>query len=202
MAEFTADQRQAMASNGQAMSDGSYPIPDAEHLGKAIQAVGRGSGSHDAIRKHIIGRAKTLGLSDRIPDGWNADGSVSKADVIKTEITAPLIADQSQQIVYGVVLTPDQVDSQGDTVTAQEIEKAAHKWLVEYRKHDVQHDGNAAAMEPVESFIAPADLSISGPPVLKGAWVIGVHVNDAGTWDRVQKGELTGFSIGGTAERV
>jgi hypothetical protein len=124
------------------------------------------------------------------------------ADVIKTEITAPIIADQAQQIVYGVVLTPDQVDSQGDTVTAAEIEKAAHKWLVEYRKHDVQHDGQPAAMEPVESFIAPADLSIEGQPVLKGAWVIGVHVNDAPTWERVQKGELTGFSIGGTAERV
>lgn len=198
MAEFTADERRAMAANGQAMSDGSYPIRNEQDLSNAVQAVGRGSGSHDAIRQHIATRAKALGLTSRLPDSW----PVSKADIIKTEITAPLIADQSQQIVYGVVLTPDQVDSQGDTVTAQEIEKAAHKWLVEYRKHDVQHDGQAAAMEPVESFIAPADLSISGQPVLKGAWVIGVHVNDAGTWDRVQKGELTGFSIGGTAERV
>jgi hypothetical protein len=36
-------------------------------------------GNKAAIRKYIIGRAKALGLSDAIPDHWNADGTVGSA---------------------------------------------------------------------------------------------------------------------------
>jgi ATP-dependent protease ClpP protease subunit len=76
-AKYNADDRKRMASNGQAMPDGSYPIADAEDLDNAIHAVGRGGGSHDAIRKHIIKRAAALGLSSRIPDSWGSDGSMN-----------------------------------------------------------------------------------------------------------------------------
>lgn len=75
-AKYTADDIKTMAKNGQAMSDGSYPIGDRSDLVKAISAVGRGSGSHDAIRAHIMRRAKVLGLMDLIPDNWMADGSM------------------------------------------------------------------------------------------------------------------------------
>jgi len=71
----TAD-RKRMASSGEAMPDGSYPVADSEDLDNAIHAVGRGGADHDAIRRHIISRAKALGLSSRIPDDWNADGSI------------------------------------------------------------------------------------------------------------------------------
>src|SRR5215472_1536376 len=81
MAKYNAGQLQAMAAKGQAMKNASgepsYPIADADDLSNAIHAVGRGGSSHDAIRKHIIARAKALGLSSRIPDNWNPDGSMS-----------------------------------------------------------------------------------------------------------------------------
>lgn len=76
-AKYNADDRKKMAANGQAMPDGSYPIADKEDLQNAIHAVGRGSGSHMAIRKHIVKRAKALGATDMIPADWNADGSMS-----------------------------------------------------------------------------------------------------------------------------
>lgn len=83
MATPDAATMKRLRSMGQAMAPapGSgrparYQIRNADDLDKAIKAVGRGSGSHDAIRKFIIGRAKALGLSSRIPDNWNADGSV------------------------------------------------------------------------------------------------------------------------------
>ena len=72
--KYNADDRRRMASNGQAMPDGSYPIADEEDLHNAIHAVGRGGSSHDAIRRHIIKRAKALGLSSAIPDNWDASG--------------------------------------------------------------------------------------------------------------------------------
>ncbi|HEY8976303.1 MAG TPA: hypothetical protein VIN75_18960 [Burkholderiaceae bacterium] len=83
-AKYNTDDRKRMSGNGQAMDDGSYPIADEEDLDNAIHAVGRGSGGHDAIRRHIISRAKSLGASSKIPDNWGSDGSlktgVSKAD--------------------------------------------------------------------------------------------------------------------------
>ena len=78
--------RDRMAKSGQAMEDGSYPIADAEDLDNAIHAVGRGGADHDAIRAHIIKRAAALGLSSKIPDNWNADGSMK--DLAEAEILA------------------------------------------------------------------------------------------------------------------
>lgn len=76
MAKYDADQRSTMAKNGQAMADGSYPIADEADLDNAIHAVGRGGADHDAIRAHIIKRAKAMGQMSKIPDNWAADGSL------------------------------------------------------------------------------------------------------------------------------
>lgn len=81
-AKYNQSDRDDMAKSGEAMSDGSYPIKDKEDLQNAIHAVGRGNADHDAIRKHVIARAKTLGLSDMIPDNWAADGSLKQANAI------------------------------------------------------------------------------------------------------------------------
>jgi hypothetical protein len=67
-----------MAASGQAMPDGSYYIRNRGDLQNAIDAVGRGNAPHDAIRRHIIARAKTLGCSEMIPDNWSASGSNTK----------------------------------------------------------------------------------------------------------------------------
>lgn len=79
-ADLNTAARKYAASKGWAMKDGSYPIRPANmhgatDLAKAIQAVGRGGGSHDAIRAHIISRAKAIGMSDKIPENWSSGGS-------------------------------------------------------------------------------------------------------------------------------
>lgn len=74
--KYSDDDREKMAKSGETMPDGSYPIKDAEDMDNAIHAVGRGGADHDDIRKYIIGRAKDLDMSDKIPDNWNADGSL------------------------------------------------------------------------------------------------------------------------------
>ncbi len=71
--------RDKAASSGAAMPDGSYPILACEgenSVDTAVSAVGRGSGSHNAIRKHIMTRARSLGCSSKIPENWNDDGSL------------------------------------------------------------------------------------------------------------------------------
>jgi hypothetical protein len=131
-----------------------------------------------------------------------APSKATKTEKVDKAFTTELWKDDAAQIVYGVVMQPDVADSQGDIVTAAEIEQAAHRYLAESRLQDVQHSEEAAGAVPVESFIAPSDMEYHGRPVLKGSWVMASHVADADIWQQIVKGELTGYSIGGTAERV
>lgn len=69
-------QGKAMAAPGQGRP-GRFNIRNASELDDAIQAVGRvPADGRPAVRKFITQRAKALGLSARIPDSWNADGTL------------------------------------------------------------------------------------------------------------------------------
>ena len=67
--KFSSKQREEMASSGEAMPDGSYPIANKTDLMNAIRSWGRG-GADPEVKAHIKRRAKALGLSDMIPDNW------------------------------------------------------------------------------------------------------------------------------------
>ena len=69
--------RERMASEGQAMPDGSFPIANGTDLRNAIQSVGRSS-DYAAAKKHIITRARALGMTDTLPESWK--NSVKKTD--------------------------------------------------------------------------------------------------------------------------
>ena len=80
-AKYDTAQLKALKAAGHTLpGTTSYPIDDQDDLEKAIKAVGRGNADHDTIRKYIIGRAKDMGLSDLIPDDWNADGSIKRSN--------------------------------------------------------------------------------------------------------------------------
>lgn len=72
---FTAEQRRQASATGAAMPGGRYPIESKEDLHNAIRAVGRGKGSHAAIRAHIMSRARALGLTSELPDDWKTKKS-------------------------------------------------------------------------------------------------------------------------------
>ena len=197
---LSAAQRRALPDSAyvfpaKAPGSGSYPVPDVEHARKALQLSG-GKPEHAQVKAAVYRRYPQLKPSD-----------ATKADAVAVEKAAPLAVDEAQHMVYGVVLNPGVTDSQGDVVSAPDIEKAAHRWLTAYRQHDVQHSelAKGADGEPicevVESFIAPQDLEVAGQAVRKGAWVLGAQVNDHDTWQAVSEGRLTGFSIGGSGVR-
>jgi hypothetical protein len=93
------------------MPDGSYPIKTKADLRKAIRAVGRGGAEHDKIRKHIITRAKALGLEAMVPKNWNADGSLQTAD--KAEGDEELVAKAEQVLRDARALAPSLVKADG-----------------------------------------------------------------------------------------
>jgi hypothetical protein len=114
--------------------------------------------------------------------------------------------DSWEQIVYGVVLAPDEEDSQGDTMSAAEIQKTAHKYLASQIVGQ-EHLGPMDSATVVESYIAPQDLSFADAPegaqgIPKGAWVLGVHIEDKKVWRDVLSKKFTGFSVGGFGDRT
>jgi len=54
----------------------------------------------------------------------------------------------------------------------------------------------------LESYLAPTDFAVGDVSVRRGTWMLAVRVLSDELWDRVKGGDLTGFSIGGTARRL
>ena len=83
----TVKQRAAFAKSGVAMPDGSFYIRNESDLDAAIHAVGRATPTNNetetarrnAVRRHIIERANQMKMSSKIPDTWNADGSLKQS---------------------------------------------------------------------------------------------------------------------------
>lgn len=73
---FSTDQRKKMAGKGQAMSNESFPIANAEDLHNAIRLAGNAK-DPAAARRHIIRRARALGLTKLIPDTWKTRESAA-----------------------------------------------------------------------------------------------------------------------------
>jgi hypothetical protein len=99
-----------------------------------------------------------------------------------------------QRLVFAEVYAPMRPDSDGEFMTAAEIQKMAHKFAADGRLTQVDqgHDNTTTpGIQIVESFIARKD----DPDFLEGSWVVGVHINDDTTWEKVKKGELNGFSM-------
>lgn len=109
-------------------------------------------------------------------------------------------SEHEKQIVYGVVLEPDSTDAHNDVISVEEIEQAAHKYMVDYRVIGEQHTKVSNA-ELVESFIAPVDFVWNGQQIKKGSWIIGVHVLSKEYWEKIKNGEINSFSMGGYAVR-
>jgi len=75
---FNEEQREEMAKEGLAMSDGSFPISNVDDLRNAIMAHGRAADKETA-KKHIMKRAREMGKEDMLPANWSAS---KKADVL------------------------------------------------------------------------------------------------------------------------
>lgn len=128
----------------------------------------------------------------------NEDGSET------FENYCPIIkADDEKQEVTAVVYEPDIKDAHGDYMTADEIEKAQRTHMIQGAKSDVQHSfAEDEGLHTVESWITKEDTKIGEQQVKKGTWMETMYIENDKIWKSVKDGKLTGFSMGGTGERI
>lgn len=110
-------------------------------------------------------------------------------------------ADAEHHFITGIVYEPDTEDAHGNFMTEEEITKAAYWYAKNGNQVDLQHDFEALEnADVVESWVAKADFNIGDEVVKKGTWLMTVEVADDDVWNAVQKGEITGFSMGGVGK--
>ncbi len=109
-----------------------------------------------------------------------------------------VVKDADKHFVTGVVYEPMAEDAHGNFMTEDEITKAAYYFAKAGGKIDLQHNFEpATGVAVVESWIAKADFNIGDEAVKKGTWLMTAEITDGDLWDAVEKGEITGFSMGG-----
>lgn len=115
-----------------------------------------------------------------------------------------IIKSPEERFVFGIVLEPETVDAQNDIYSDDEIRRAAHLYMEEFGHIKLMHDGAPidSRVKILESYVAPVAFNMDGQQVKKGTWLLAVRVLDDTLWSAVKSGDLTGFSIGGTAVRT
>ena len=119
--------------------------------------------------------------------------------------------DNVKKIVYGKALVPNSVDSQNDTVTKEDIELAAHSFLINLQKAYVEllTLGKQSTKASEIGFMHKVFKGVGGFGYIvesyideTGSWVLATKINDDKIWDMVEKKEITGYSIGGKGRRI
>jgi hypothetical protein len=105
-------------------------------------------------------------------------------------------SDSKKRIVWAEVYAPDRPDADNEFMRADEIEKMAYDFMKSMKLDAVDHqhsqnEADAAGCVVVESFIARK----GDPDFIEGAWVVGMYIGNDELWEKVEKGEINGFSM-------
>jgi len=130
----------------------------------------------------------------------------------KFEITNKLVTKKSEKddwsVIYGAVMIPNVTDKQGDIITREAIERAAHNFVKEKKTDEIDGDHNLITNKGnlVESWLLEEEKeykSINDETVTypAGTWMAGVEPNDEAK-RKIESAEWKGFSIYGQAEGV
>ena len=112
-----------------------------------------------------------------------------------------LKCDSNTHHITGIVYEPMVVDAHENYMTEEEITKAAYGFAKNGNKVDLQHNFESVeGVSVVETWVTKADCVIEGNDVKRGTWVMTVEVENDDIWTAVEKGELTGFSMGGVGK--
>lgn len=111
--------------------------------------------------------------------------------------------DEEKGIVYGIVYSPDDLDTDGEFAKADEIEAAAHGFLADLKAANVDkgHSFEKEGADVVESWVLKEESSLF-PDEPAGAWAVGIKVHDEELKKDIKTGKLQALSMAGFADKV
>jgi len=108
--------------------------------------------------------------------------------------------DQDQHMVYGIVYSPDEVDSQGDIATAEVIKDMAYNFMENGRTQNIDNQHNET---PGDGFVAESWITKISDPTFPfdpvGSWAVAIKIKKDETWQLIKNNEITGLSMQGLA---
>jgi cation transport regulator ChaB len=186
---------------------GALPAAAQSIFRNVFNSVESKGASEESAFRQAWGAVKRVYEQD--DDGkWHKIEKAENTEKAYIEIPITKI-DETQHLVFGwanVSIGKDGnqiTDSQDDQIDIEELEQAAYEFMLHYRETGINHEGEAVG-KVVESFVAtPAKLEKMGlePDALPIGWLLTVYIEDDDNFQRVVKGELSMFSIQGTAIR-
>lgn len=109
--------------------------------------------------------------------------------------------DDDQHLVYGIVYSPNEPDTDGDFTTAEVIKQMSYDFMKNRNTNNIdkQHNSN-----PEEGFVAESWILEKNDPHFpdepEGSWAVAIKVTKDDTWSKIKSGEITGLSMAGVAE--
>lgn len=151
--KFSSDERKRLASEGKALPDGSYPIPDADALRRAAILARSGHGDVAAAKRLIARRAKELGVPNPLADDAKKDEMETTEETVAPEATVT------------ETVTKEAFDALAERVEKMESAKA------EAEKRAEEAEGREAAtkaeLEALKRTPIPGGPALSAPTEAK-----------------------------------
>ena len=122
--------------------------------------------------------------------GEQMTGVAAQKDDLGVEF---VVKDEDLHIVGGIVYKAREPDSQGDWSEAEQVQEAMYAFMESGRQFSTDHE-SPTTCNILECFQAEETTKKEGKEVPAGSWWLTVRILDDNTWDRVRKGELTGYS--------
>lgn len=165
--------------------------------------------SEEPMKGRPFSTDRVIGMLERSEFKKYADQIISQSRILK----AAEPEDDEERIAFGEVLVPNVTgkegpDSQDDTYDEKDVEEAAFWFMENGQKHSVMHEEFLGGkVRLLESYCAPVAMKLKDMEgeirdIPRKTWLMRLRIVDDDLWEKIQTGELTGFSIGGSGERT
>ena len=173
-----------------------------------LEKVSAALASGDGVSESLAGDLEYLQAD--FADRLSALVGVDKSAPVDVSV---LKVDEEQRMVWGwgsvTTMKGEPVtDRQGDVIDTEDMQKAVHQYIRDYRVGATMHKRNRRG-EAIQTgdivdsiFFTKAVQDALGIDLGVEGWFVGKYVADDATWKRYQNGELKAFSFGGTGTRV
>jgi hypothetical protein len=146
-----------------------------------------------SIKNEFKTNAQRISVATALWENADKKEEETSGHFVKIEKSDPI-----HKIVKGVVYSALDVDTDGETMTVEDVQKACWNFLAQRKEKniDIQHDWQESGCYVVESYMTEKD----DPNFPENSWVMAVKCTDE-IFEKVVNGELNGFSFGGYSEK-